>query len=126
MASADLPTGGTAPGVIRLHHGTDEQSAIDILNHGLSRANAAAHNVTGEFWATTEDADAETFAQANPAGGTPARYSFDLPLDLLDELLNSQPPRAYQHGPDWFEFLPSSYAELNQHMTNREVVSPVP
>jgi hypothetical protein len=95
----------------------------------VDHARAAAFNVSGEFWATTSAADAETFAQVNPAGGVPARYSFDLPLQVLQALLSASLPRAYQHttsGVDWYEFLPSSFQQLNRHMTNREVVSPVP
>jgi hypothetical protein len=78
---------------------------------------------------TTSEADAETFAQANPAGGVPARYSFDLPERVLQTLLNATPPRVHQHsapGVDWYEFLPGSFALLNQHMMNRQVISPVP
>ncbi len=115
--------------VIRLHHGTDEDSANDLDQHGVDQAGATAFNVSGEFWATTSAADAETFAQVNPAGGVPARFSFDLPVRVLQALLSAAPPRAYQHtsgGVDWYEFLPSSFPLLNQHMTNREVVSPVP
>jgi hypothetical protein len=85
--------------------------------------------VSGEFWATTSAADAEVFAQVNPAGVVPARFSFDLPLWVLQTLVHAAPPRAYQHmsaGVDWYEFLPSSFSLLNQHMANRQVVSPVP
>jgi hypothetical protein len=113
---------------IRLHHGTDDNSANDLLVNGVNVA-GAAYNVSGEFWATTSAADAETFAQVNPAGGVPARFSFDLPGSVLQALLSAVPPRAYQHttaGVDWYEFLPGSFPVLNQHLTNREVVSPVP
>jgi hypothetical protein len=126
MASADRPETDVAPRVIRLHYGTDEDSANDILGHGLNGGNAAVFNVTGEFWTTTDPAAADTFAQVNPAGGTPARYSFDLPLGVLRALLASNPPRVYQHGGDWYEFLPTSYATVNQHRTNQQVISPVP
>src|SRR2546423_12779527 len=98
MATGNLPEDGPAPAFIRLHHGTDENSANDILHNGLDQARAASQNVTGEFWATTDAADAEVFAQVNPAEGTPARYSFDLSLQGLAALLGSTPPRAYQHG----------------------------
>jgi hypothetical protein len=126
MATADLPQGSGSSGSIRLHHGTDEDSANDILNNGLSRTRAASQNVTGECWVTTNASDADTFAQVNPAGGIPARYSFDLPLSVLAALLSSNPPRAYQHGADWYEFLPASYPTLNREMVNCQVVSPVP
>jgi hypothetical protein len=79
-------------GFIRLHHGTDLLSATDILNNGLSRVQAANRNVTGEFWAATDPADAETFAQVNPAGGIPARFTFDLEETVLAGLLAAAPP----------------------------------
>jgi hypothetical protein len=126
MATANLPGGRASSKSLRLHHGTDEDSANDILNNGLDRAKAASQNVTGEFWATANPADADTFAQVNPAGGIPARYSFDLPLSVLGALLSANPPQAYQHGTDWYEFLPGSYPTLNRHMAARQVVSPVP
>jgi len=114
---------------LRLHHGTDGNSATDLLLDGVDEVQAAAFNVSGEFWATTGVGEAETFAQVNPAGGVPTRYSFDIPLWVLRTLLNANPPRAYQHttsGVDWYEFLPISFPLLNQHMANRQVVSPVP
>jgi hypothetical protein len=128
MASTEHSEEPSEP-TIRLHHGTDEDSANDLLLHGVQQAPAALFNVSGEFWATSSAADAETFAQANPAGGVPARFSFDLPLWVLQALLNVTLPRAYQttdSGVDWYEFLPSSFPLLNQHMANRQVVSPVP
>jgi hypothetical protein len=128
MAQAVLPEAPTGP-VIRLHHGTDESSANDLLQHGAQQAQAAVFNVSGEFWATTSAADAETFAQVNPAGGVPARFSFDPPLWVPQTLLSASPPGAYQHttsGVVWYEFLPDSFPLLNQHAANREVVSPVP
>jgi hypothetical protein len=126
MATATPPGQGATPGVVRLHHGTDEASALDLLTNGLNRTSAVRAGGTGEFWATLIVADADTFAQTNPSGGTPARSSFDLPADVLAVLLAANPPRAYQQGPTWYEFLPGSYALLNQHMTNRQVISPVP
>ena len=128
MAKSVLPDVPSEPD-IRLHHGTDEGSANDLLQHGVHQAPAAAFNVSDEFWATTSVDDAETFAQVNPAGGVPARYSFDLPLWVLQALLNANPPQTYQHttaGVDWYEFLPGGFPLLNQHMANRQVVSPVP
>jgi hypothetical protein len=128
MAKSVPPEVSAGP-LIRLHHGTDEKSANDLGQQGVNQAQAAAFNVSGEFWATTSAADAEVFAQVNPAGGVPARYSFDLPLGVLQALLNANPPRAYRHttsGVDWYEFLPAGFPLLNQHMANRQVVSPVP
>jgi hypothetical protein len=126
VATADRPEQPEPASVVRLHHGTDVGSANDILHNGLSQVSAGVFNVTGEFWTTTDAASADTFAQVNPAGGVPARYSFDLPLRVLQAVLSSHPPGAYQHGADWFEFLPPSYPVLNRHMVNRQVVSPVP
>jgi hypothetical protein len=126
MATADLSDSGPPPGMIRLYHGTDVNSARDVLQNGLSQANAAVHNVSGEFWATTDIVSAGLFAMCNPAGGIPARYSFDLPERILAALLATQPPCVYPQGNDDYEFLPASFPILNHHMTNRQVVAPVP
>ena len=123
MSSSALPEVSPEP-TIRLHHGTDENSATDLLLHGVDQGQAAVFNVSGEFWATTGDTDADTFAQVNPAGGVPARYSFDIPLWVLRALLNANPPRAYlltSAGVDWYEFSRTSFGMLNQYMTNRQM-----
>ncbi len=49
MAKADVPEDNSAPGSICLHHGTDEPSASNILNHGLSRARALQYQWYGRF-----------------------------------------------------------------------------
>jgi hypothetical protein len=126
MTNGNPRAEGAAAGFIRFHHGTDLLSARDLMNNGLSRAQAASWNVSGEFWATTDVQDADTFAQVNPAGATPARYSFDLEATVLAALLGAHPSQAYRHGPDWFEFLPASFPVVNQHAVNRQVISPVP
>jgi hypothetical protein len=127
MSIADLPRTPNGPQpLVRLHHGTDLLSAIDLRDNGLDQARAAAFNATGEFWATTDLAMADTFAQVNPAGGIPARFDFDVPQAVLDALLGAHPPQAYLHGNDVFEFLPVSFPMLNQQMMNRQVISPVP
>jgi hypothetical protein len=121
MVGSVFPEMLSEPG-IRLHHGTDKYSANDLFLNGVNQAQAAVFNVSGEFWATTSAIDSEAFAQVNPAGGVPALYSFDLPLEVLQALLESNPPRVYQHtttGVNWYEFLPSSFPLLNQHMANR-------
>jgi hypothetical protein len=96
------------------------------MNNGLDQARAAAFNEGGEFWATTDLAMANTFAQVNPAGGIPTRLDFDVPVAVLAALLGANPPQAYQHGNDVYEFLPPGFLLLNLHMANRQVVSPVP
>ncbi|MFI9386343.1 hypothetical protein [Kutzneria sp. NPDC052558] len=54
-------------GVCDLFHGTDLASAQNIVRNGLN-ANAARALGGGDvFWTTTNQADAELFAQVNPA-----------------------------------------------------------
>jgi hypothetical protein len=127
MATADVsrPQGGPQS-LVRLYHGTDLASANDIRDNGINHTKAAAFNATGEFWVTTDVPMADTFAQVNPAGGIPARFEFEVSLAVLGLLLGATPPRAYQYGNDVYEFLPLSFPTLNQHMINRQVVSPVP
>jgi len=126
-AGGEAPESGVgAAGTIPLHHGTDLGSANDIAVNGLEVARAAAFNGGGEFWATVDVAMADLFAQVNPAGGLPARLDFELPVAVLEALLTSNPPQAYQHGADVYEFLPTAFATLNAFMANRQVVSPVP
>jgi hypothetical protein len=120
MASAPQATAA-----IRLHHGTDIGSANDLLKHGLDPARAAVYNATGEFWATSDHAFAEVFAQVNPAGGPPACFEFDLAEAVMQWLLGRVPRVVYQHDSDTFEVLPGSFSDVNLHMTNPQIV-PVP
>jgi hypothetical protein len=126
MATVEPPEpDGGAPGVVRLCHGTDLASANDIANHGLDQQQAAACNGSGEFWATTDPDAADWFAQANPNSPPAARLEFDLPDGVLQALLGSLPPAAYQHGADNYEFLPASFPALNQSRNNVQVI-PLP
>jgi hypothetical protein len=126
MATAHSSQPGGQLGSIRLYHGTDLASAEEIRDHGLDAAAARAFGGGGEFWATTDRATADLFAQANPAGGPPARLDFVVTAHVLRALLSANPPLVYQHGDDTYEFCPGSYPTLNQAMANRQVVSPVP
>ena len=118
--SAEPETGG---GDVCLYHGTDMQSARDIMLHGLDQASAAKYNGSGEFWATTDPDEADLFAQVNPACGAPARFEFEIPAAILQNLLAVG--ALFIHSTTTHEFLPMGFAELNVHMSNRQVV-PVP
>ncbi len=123
MASAHRTGEGTAQRFIRLHHGTDQSSARDLLQSGVDQQHAAAWNGSGEFWATSDHRRAEWFALSHPASPPAACFEFDLPESVLLAILQLNPPGAIRHAPDDFEFLPGSYALLNRHMTNKGVAS---
>lgn len=103
-----------------LYHGTDMRSANDIAALGLDQAKAAKYNGSGEFWATTDPDEADLFAQVNPANGVPARLEFELPLAVLQNLLVAG--TVYIHSNAAHEFLPRSFAVLNGHMSDKQVV----
>ncbi|HVS37266.1 MAG TPA: hypothetical protein VMS17_17020 [Gemmataceae bacterium] len=125
MVSAHQPDEGTAQRSIRLHHGTDQSSANDLLQSGVNQQQAAAWNGSGEFWATSDHRRAEWFALSHPASPPAACFEFDLVESALLLILQLKPPGAIHHAPDDFEFLPGSYALLNQHMSNKRI-APVP
>jgi hypothetical protein len=110
---------------LRLHHGTDHPSATDLLQNGVDQQHAAAWNGSGEFWATTDHARAEWFALSHPSSPPAACFEFEVPRWVLQTMLQAVPPLAMHQVPDDYEFFPGSYAQLNQHMTNRRIV-PVP
>jgi hypothetical protein len=72
----------TNTGGYDLYHGTDADSAQDIVENGLS--SEAAGNLGGGdvFWVTTSLSDARFFSQANPADGPPAVVGIDLPAGV--------------------------------------------
>ncbi len=109
----------------RLHHGTDQNSANDLLHNGVDHQHAAAWNGSGEFWATSEHHRAEWFALSHPNSPPAACFEFDLPALVLLVMLQLNPPGAVHHAPGDYEFLPASHALLNQHMSNKQV-TPVP
>jgi hypothetical protein len=106
--------------LLRLHHGTDLDSATTIRDRGLSAAAAARYNSTGEFWASTDAATADWFAKTNPAGGPPARLSFELPEEVVVLLVDQG--LAVAHGGSDFEFLPAGFDILNRAVVNKQVV----
>jgi hypothetical protein len=95
---------------------------VSIRDHGLDAALAAVYNGAGEFWASTSTATADWFARTNPAGGTPARLDFEIPEQVLQQLLKQQPAIVNFYPPDDYEFLPPSFDVLNQNMTTEQVV----
>lgn len=79
-AHVDDPAfGGSAP---HLFHGTDIESANNIVENGLSRSAARSLGGDGTFYTTTDRGTAELFAQANAAGGEPAVVGIHLPGGL--------------------------------------------
>ncbi len=115
------------PGVvIRLYHGTDFASAVDIRDNGVDEARAALFNGNGEFWATTNPGTADVMAQVNPSAKQPARLEFDFPVAVLQELLSLLPLQVFLIGGEDLQFLPPAFPLLNRYMANRRVISPVP
>lgn len=107
---------------VRLYHGTDLDSALNLVKSGLDALAAASYNSGGEFWATSALDVAEWFAQSNPAGGSPAIFMFEVPDIVLALLLKQVPPSAFVYTIDGradYEFLPASFAELNHSACNQ-------
>ena len=122
MATVEPLPADEVSGLIRFHHGTSGLSATQLLHHGVDQQLAAASNVTGEFWATTDHAVAEYFARSHPNAPPAACFEFDLPETVLRVILTQRPPGATRHGAKDVEFHPSSFAVLNSHSLNRQVI----
>jgi len=125
MASVDENHQDPSHRIVRLHHGTDQASANDLLLNGVDQQQAATWNGSGEFWATTDHHRAEWFAMSHPSSPPAACFEFDLPELALLRILQLAPPAAIRHGACDYEFLPASHALLNQHMANKQII-PVP
>ena len=72
----------TNTGGYDLYHGTDADSAQDIVENGLSQESAGNLGGGDVFWVTTSLSDAKFFSQANPADGPPAVVGIDLPAGV--------------------------------------------
>jgi hypothetical protein len=69
------------------------------MSGGIDAVMAARHNVSGEFWASKDARTSDIFAMTNPAGGTPARFAFDISQEVLDEILAIRPPVTFVYPP---------------------------
>jgi hypothetical protein len=72
MASGFCVAAEDTEGAFDLFHGTDTESAGNIVANGIDRGAASELGGGDEFWTTTSKGDAELFAKVNPAGGEPA------------------------------------------------------
>jgi hypothetical protein len=122
LTLADLADLDGAGASVTLHHGTDVASATEIRQNGLSVGKAQALAGSGSFWATDDINEANWLAQVNPANGQPARLDFELPAAVLVQLVSASPPQAEFHQDDGIEFFPTSFALMNAHMSNKQVV----
>lgn len=105
--------------LVRLHHGTDTESAFWIAEKGLNQEKAIAiSGGDGEFWATTTRDKAELFSGLNPSGGVPAIVSFDLPTATLEWCMSQAEPLAVEIDSDVYRLYPGSFHKINCSMTN--------
>ena len=88
-------------------------------------SDAAFFRLASNDLLATEIGIAEWFAKSNPAGN-PAIYAFELSEAVIQALVNSAAKAVFAHaagaGID-YEFLPASFAVVNQHMGSRSVVT---
>jgi hypothetical protein len=119
--------GGGVGKTIRLYHGTCAPSAQHLLTHGLDEVTAKHYNGGGEFWATPDPMIADWFAHANPASPPAARFEFDLPEAVLNQLLGQALPAVLEHRTSYlaYEFKPQGFATVNPRMAHQTVV-PLP
>jgi hypothetical protein len=81
-----------------LYHGTDIDSALDILNHGLDAAKLTAlqgdrPTQLGRGWYATYEADVAWFFASLAPGNVGRGYSvieIDIPEDILTQLVTAR------------------------------------
>jgi hypothetical protein len=118
-----------------LYHGTDIDSALDILNHGLDAAKLMALQLDrppqlGHGWYATSEAEVAWFFASLAPGNVGRGYTvieIDIPEDVLNQLVAARqairstivnvPFRAQQY---WFDL--GAFAVLNVHATFRPYV----
>ena len=103
----------------------DLESATYIVRYGvdLEVAQSARQGLsTGAFWATKQRTIGKTYALAQETG-PPALVTFDLPQDVMNELLGRNPIVVREHTMiESYEFLPGSIKRINSAMTNVQIV----
>ena len=122
-----------------LYHGTDIDSALDILNHGLDAAKLTALQLDrptqlGHGWYATYEAEVAWFFASLAPGNVGRGYTvieIDIPDDILIQLVADRqairsaivnvPFGAQQY---WFDL--RAFAVLNAHATFRPYVGQEP
>jgi hypothetical protein len=108
-------------GRVRFQHGTDAKSGDSLLSFRLNRDKAREFGDDGDFWATLLPRNAAFFAIANPANGDPVIFSFELPLQLVADLMGRSPPlvilddvtiQAFRFSHDGFEIVNGAMTDL--------------
>jgi hypothetical protein len=111
---------------VRLCHGTDMNSAMDIRDNGLDeqRALATGQGNAAEFHATTDVLDANFYAGNSGVqrGAAAARLEFTLGSDIIQDLL-SRGLAFHIDGGTRYVFYAGSFGVLNASMMNKTVVS---
>jgi len=115
-----------------LYHGTDVDSALNILNHGLDAAKLTALQLDrptqlGRGWYAAYEAEVAWFFASLAPGNVGRGYAvieIDIPEDILNQLIAAQqairsaivnvPFGAQQY---WFDL--RAFAVLNAHATFR-------
>jgi len=111
-------------GNIRLYHGTDKESAEDILRNGLNSSRSSEFNSSGEFWASPSDKYAYWFAKTNPRELEEiAIVSFEIPKSVFSLILKN-PRLVTRHSHMELEFLPKSFDILNKNMQSPKIDTP--
>ena len=102
--------------MLRLHHGTDAESAIYIKNYGLSLEKINRISGADEFWMTMSSSVANDFAILKSQPGPPTLLSFDLPVKTINTCLARD--WAELHMEDSIAFYPQSFSVVNGTMLN--------
>lgn len=99
---------------VTLFHGSDAVSIDNILAEGLNQSAAAERGGGDIFWTTTNIEHAQFFAEANPAGGSPALLRVDISHPALQQLMQKG---AVEVQGTTYKFLGSAWQELNKLAT---------
>ncbi|QQS33233.1 MAG: hypothetical protein IPM50_01230 [Acidobacteriota bacterium] len=98
-----MPPPPNLSGPLVVFHGTDVNSATNIITGGLNVQNAINLGGGDVFWTTTNLGTARIFAEANPSGGTPAVIQLTLPRQAADAMIGAGTLRVGEGGTYMFQ-----------------------
>jgi RHS repeat-associated protein len=104
-----------------LYHGTDAESASNILSGGFDLGQAAEVGDGDELFTSTSAEYSAYFAQANPAGGEPALLQIRVPNSTIETLLGNN---SLSIEGSVFRFQPGAIDTLNNSSTITQVPLP--
>lgn len=122
--TSTVTTAATESRSKRYFHGTNETSAMSIVEFGVSYEQAKLYGTAGTFWTTDVHQEALFYAKQSAITSAPCIVAFDLPDEFIALCLENGLKWIEEKFPyGAYEFFPASFSLLNTNMANVEITN---